>query len=57
MSQFKYLLQEEKLPNLAVLVYAYIKIGYIHIDITVFNRGNQLNWLCHDLNVYEKRKC
>jgi len=53
MSQFKYLLQEEKLPNLAVLVYAYIKIGYIHIDITVFNRGNQLNWLCHDLNVYE----
>jgi len=35
MSQFKYLLQKDNLANLAVLVYTYIKIGYIHIDKTV----------------------
>jgi len=43
MSQFKYLLQKENLPNLTVLLYTSIKISYIHIDLTVFNRGNLLN--------------
>ena len=41
----KYLLQKENLPNLAVLVYIYMKICYVHIDLTVFNRGNLLNRL------------
>jgi len=54
MSQFNYLLQKENLTYLAVLEYTYIKIGCIHIDKTVFNRGNLLNWLHdHGLNLYE----
>jgi len=36
---------------LAVLVYAYIKICYIHIDLTIFNRGNLLN--CHGLSWFK----
>ena len=32
-------------------VYTYIQICYIHIDFTVFNRGNLLNWLYHGLNL------
>jgi len=31
----------------------YIKICYIHIDLTVFNRGDLLNWFYHGLNLYE----
>jgi len=51
MSQFKYLLQAENLPNLAVLAYTYIKIVCIHIDLTVFNRGNLLKWLYHGVEL------
>jgi len=36
---------------LAVLVaYTLIKICFIHIDLTIFNQGNLLNWLDHGLN-------
>jgi len=38
---------------LAVLVYIYIKICYIHVGLTVFNWGNLLNWLNHGLILYE----
>ena len=34
-------------------MYTYIKICYIHIDLSVFNRGNLLNCLYHCLNLYE----
>jgi len=36
-----------------ICLFWYIKICYIHIDFTVFNRGNLLNWLYHGLNLYE----
>jgi len=45
--------QKENLPNLAVLVYTYFKICYIHFDLTVFNWGNLLNSLYYGLNLYE----
>ena len=36
-----------------ICLFWYIKICYIHIDFTVFNRGSLLNWLYHGLNLYE----
>ena len=38
---------------MAVLVYTYIKICYIHVDLSVFNRENLLNWLYYGLNLHE----